>query len=187
MLFFSILQALLIISLLAIKLTGHEAVPYDYLLISACGCALILFVLGYPIFRRLVRVLKARRSSGGIAGCHFLLHIIILAFIVLDQLHGLSHEAMLAFSPWMILFFLTAAVTWHSCHSVFKSKIYRFFTLGSTALLLWSTVLALLGLFYRESFLSEKLRFLLLGYFALHFTEFGFVLLKIRSDLKSIR
>lgn len=187
MLSLSILQILLIAILIFIKLTGQLFDLYNFILISICICALILFFLGYPIFRSLFHILKIHTNSEIFVRSHFLLlHFIIFAFIVLDQFYGVDYKTMLTFSPYIILFFLTAVITWRSCYSVFKSKIYKFFSLGSTALLVWSTVLTLLGLLYRENFLTEKLHFLSLCYFTLHFAEFGFVLLKIKKDLESI-
>lgn len=183
----SIFQALLITSLLFIKITGNFHDYYKYLLILSCISAVILFFLSYPVFRTLSSVLKQRTNSGGLAAqSHYLLHVVIFSFIVLDQFHGFNYKIMVVFSPYLIAFFLTAVVTWRSCYLVFSFKIYKFFILGSTALLVWSTILTFLGLLYQEDFLSDKLHFLLLCYFVLHFAELGFVILKIKSDLKTI-
>jgi len=81
---------------------------------------------------------------------------------------------------------MTARITWRACFAVLGSKIYSIFATGSTALLIWSMVLTLLGLFYQHRFLSENLHTLVLIYFAIHFAELGFVLLKIKKDLSAI-
>lgn len=160
---------------------------YDYLFISACVCVIMLFSLGYPIFRDLIHVLKNQTNTDGLVRSHYLLHIVIFVFIVMDWYRGLDYETMLLFAPYMILFFLTAVATWRSCFQLFKARIYRFFVLGSTALLVWSTILTFLGGIYQEDLLSDKLHLILLCYFALHFAEFGFVFLKLKKDLKTMR
>lgn len=183
----SILQAFLIASLLFIKLTGNLDDLYKFLFISVCICVILFFFLSYPVFRDLSIVFKEHTNAGGVfALSHYFLHVVIFSFIVFDQFHGLDYITMVVFSPYLIAFFLTAVETWRTCYFVFKSKVYKYFMLGSTALFVWSTILSLLGLLCREAFLSEKLHFLLLCYFTLHFAELGFVLLKIKRDLKSI-
>lgn len=186
---FSVIQVALISSLLIIKLTGNLIELYEHLLISLSACTIILIIIGYPVFTVLTNTLKRQINKRGTAlaiQTQFYLHFVILAFMILDQFQVHNFKAMLKFAPYIITFFLTAVITWHSCYAVLKSKIYQFFTLGSTALLVWSTILLLLGLLYKESFLSEKLHFILVCYFTLHFAELGFVLYIIKNNLNSI-
>ena len=115
MLSLSILQAFLMASLVLIKLTVNWHVIYNYLFITAFMCALILFFLGYSIFMNLAKALNERTKQGGVAvQSHYLLHLVVFIFLVLDQFHGLNYNEMLVFSPFMIAFFLNAVVTWRS-------------------------------------------------------------------------
>lgn len=183
MLALSIFQALLIVGLIFIKITGSGIELYNSVFIAACLSTTILLFLGYPVFKDLSSRLKTQNLA---IQSQLFLHFVIFIFIVFDHIYGLNYTTMLGFSPLLIAFFLTAVITWRCCYSLLKSKIYKIFTTGSTALLIWTTVLTLLGLFYQERFLTENLHTLLLVYFAVHFAELGFVLIKINHDLKSI-
>jgi len=182
----SILQTILIIALLFIKLSGILTVFYNALLISVSLCSVTLLIFAYPIFNTLFVLFKTQSTLTQVATyTQFHSHFLIMAFIIVDQLYESSYTLMLSFSPLFIVFFASAVLMWRTCYTTLKSKIYKFFTTGSTALFVWSLVLTVLGLVYQQDYLSQNLHTLVLCYFALHFAELGFVLLKINRDLKS--
>lgn len=186
MLALSILQVLLIVSLLFIKFTGSLLNLYQPIFISVCFSSFTLLLLGYPIFEKLPKIFNQSDLVGLAIQTQYFLHFIVLMVIIADQFYGLDYSSMRGVSPVLMVFFLTATVTWSACFKILKSKIYKLFVNGSRAFLVWVLVLTALGLFYSPSFLSGKLHSLLLIYFTIHFAELGFVLLKIMADLKSI-
>jgi len=188
MLILSVTQIVLIVTLIVIKLINIFAFLYQPLFIALALSSTVLLFLAQPIFKQLFLQLKSQSHISYLAShSQFFLHYVVMVFIIFDQFYQASYSIMLGFSPFLILFFLTAIITWRACYSALRSKVYKFFITGSTALLVWSIVLTLLGLFYQNSFLSQNLHTLLLCYFALHFAELGFVLLKISSDLESVQ
>ncbi len=182
----SILQVLLITSLLSIKFTGSLLNLYQPIFIFVCISSFILLLLGYPIFEKLPKIAKQSDLVSLAIQTQFFLHFIILIIFIVDQFYGLDYSSMRGVSPVLMVFFLTATVTWSACFKILNSKIYKLFVNGSRAFLIWTLVLTALGLFYKNSFLSENLHFLFIIYFTIHFAELGFVLLKIQHDLKSI-
>ena len=177
-------QVLLIMGLLYIRFTDNFVSYYNTLFIITVICSSLLFTFGFSIFKRLSLVLNNHsKSASTIVFYQLYLHVIIAAFIIFEHLYGRNYIAVLLLSPFLIVFFMTARITWRACFTVLKSKIYKVFTSGSTALLVWSIALTLLGLFYQQRFLTENLHTIVLVYFAIHFAELGFVLLKIRKDL----
>ncbi|MFW5425746.1 MAG: hypothetical protein ACKE8G_02230 [Methylophagaceae bacterium] len=181
----SFVQVLFITGLLYIRTTDNFSGFYNTLFIITVICSSLLFTFGFSIFKQMSLVLNDHsKSISTIVFSQLYLHIIIAAFIIFDHLYGRNHIAILLLSPFLIAFFITARITWHACFTVLNSKIYKVFATGSTALLVWSIVLTLLGLFYQQRFLTENLHTIVLVYFALHFAELGFVLLKIRKDLQ---
>jgi hypothetical protein len=180
----SFLQVFLIMGLFYIRFTDNFVSFYSTLFIITVICSSLLFTFGFSIFKQLSLVLNEHsKSVSTIVFYQVYLHIIIAAFIIFDHLYGRNYIAILLLSPFLLAFFITARITWRACFTVLKSKIYKVFATGSTALLVWSIVLTLLGLFYQQHFLTENLHTIVLVYFALHFAELGFVLLKIRKDL----
>ncbi len=182
----SILQVLLITSLLFIKFTGSLLNLYQPIFIFVCISSFILLLLGYPIFEKLPKISKQSDLVSLAIQTQFFLHFIILITFIVDRFSGLDYSSMRGVSPVLMVFFLTATVTWSACFKILKSKIYKIFVNGSRVFLIWVLVLTALGLFYKNSFLSENLYFLFIIYFTIHFAELGFVLLKIQHDLKSI-
>jgi len=188
MLMLSIIQVVLIVSLIVIKLINNLTFLYQPLFIALVLSSTTLLLLAQPIFKALFLRLKPQSTISYLASqVQFFLHYVVILFIIFDQFYQTSYSIMLSFSPFLIIFFITAVTTWRACYSTLNSKIYKFFTTGSTALLIWSIALTLLGLFYQNYFLSQNLATLILCYFALHFAELGFVLLKISSDLESVQ
>jgi small-conductance mechanosensitive channel len=173
--------------LLYIRFTDNFTPFYNTLFIITAICSVLLFSFGFTIFKKLSLVIGSHSNSAStIVFYQLYLHLIIIAFIVFDHVYSSNYTAMLVLSPFLIAFFATARITWRACFTVLGSKIYSIFTTGSTALLIWSIVLTLLGLFYQHRFLTENLHTLVLIYFAIHFAELGFVLLKIKKDLSAI-
>ncbi|MBL1321373.1 MAG: hypothetical protein COA63_009995 [Methylophaga sp.] len=180
----SFAQVLLIAGLLYIRFTDNFAGFYNTIFIITVICSSLLFNFGFTIFKKLSLVLKSHsKATGTIVFYQLYLHIIIIAFLLFDHIYGRNYTAIIVLYPFLIAFFMTARITWRACFVALGSKIYKVFAAGSTALLIWSIVLTLLGLFYQQRFLSENLYTIVLVYFALHFAELGFVLLKIRKDL----
>ncbi|PHS27120.1 MAG: hypothetical protein COA83_00945 [Methylophaga sp.] len=184
----SFLQVLLIISLLYIQFTDGFSTFYTaFFAATAINTTLIFVAFGLPVFTKLALTLREHsKYASAIVLYQLYLHIIIAAFIIFDHIYGRNYMAIFLLSPFLIIFFMTARITWRACFAVLGSKIYSIFATGSTALLIWSMVLTLLGLFYQHRFLSENLHTLVLIYFAIHFAELGFVLLKIKKDLSAI-
>ena len=181
----SIMQVYLITSLLIIHFTGEFVSFYSpFFIVTGLSTAIIFSFYGYPIFKNLASKLKKHsKLASTISFYHFYLHIIIAVFIIFSHIYGRSNIAIYLLSPLLIAFFITARITWSACFVILKSKIYTLFVKGSTALIVWCVILTLLCLFYQHRFIEENLHALMLAYFAVHFAELGFVLLKIRKDL----
>lgn len=182
LLLLSILQVNLIASMVVIRVTGNWENIFNTVLLITVINTLYIFFIAYPILTKLTHKLKDKANH--VITIHFILHLPVVVFIILDQINDLKYNHLLVFSFFVLAFFYTAIITWRLYYELFKSKLYKTFIKGSTVLLIWSSVLILLSLFYREDFLTGKLHFMLLIYFSLHFMELGFVLLKIKHDMK---
>lgn len=180
---FSIVQLVFILSLVFIRLTGGFENLFNGILFATAINSLILVFMAHPIFKELANKLNQYQTL--MIKMQYTLHLVMLIFLILGQLYKFQYSHLLLFVVFIPVFFLSAIFTWRSCYKLFGSKLYKLFVQGSTMLFIWSILLILLGLFYREDFLTDKLHLMITIYFTLHFAGLGFVLLKIKHDMKS--
>jgi len=152
------------------------------LFLTAVVAVSVLLVHGFVLNGKIVKSETVR--NGFFGRVHIVAHIIPLSYLIAQYLGHVTFVLNLAYLVPFLFFYYSGRCLWKMLFARFGTKLYRFFVLGNTGMMIGLTVLFVLGLVYPERLEPADFSRFVLGYFAVHFLLTGIAIMQIELDFQ---
>ena len=177
----AVISTLLVLAFLLTTFIDNSFRLSNLLILVSGGSIVFLLIRVYILISR-VKNLWSDWETHIIRG-HILLHIVPLSYLILHLFIAVTFLINLLYAVPVFLFFFTGRLTWSILYAQFGSKMYYFFYKSNTALLIGPTVLLILGVLYKEMYVTNFYHRILLVYFIIHILLIGVAVVKIETDM----